>query len=59
MWKFKLSPIRSVGDHLLFGPGVRILQKAKLDSTDTSGTCLSKQRGSTKKLVVGGKMVMN
>ena len=45
------SAIRPVGDHLLLGSGGRIspTNQAKLDSTDTNGTCLSKQRGSTKK----------
>ena len=51
-----------MGDHLLLGSGGKIppTKKAKLDSTDTSGT-LSKQEGLTRKrwnLVVGGKMVI-
>ena len=37
------------GRSLLLGSGGRIppTKKAKLDSTDTSGTCLSKQKGLT------------
>ena len=44
--------------NLLLGSGGRIspTKKAKLDSTDTSGTCLSKQKGSTiaKRVELGG-----
>ena len=47
-----------MGDHLLLGSGRRLLptKKANLDSADTSGTCLSKQKGSTiaKRVELGG-----